>query len=94
MTVKIHTLNATVRRCYNTDAVEAALERAISKRKNPAPKLVRQDELIRELAKLRDAEQEAEIWISHSMGTAAEFLASLGARARRLHNLFGGRPIR
>jgi hypothetical protein len=94
MTVKINTLNATARRCYNNDAVQAALERAIQQRKTRKPAKQDDRETIRELGKLRNAEHLAEVWIANGMGSPEQFLAALGASAQRKARLFGDAPIR
>ena len=94
MTLKIDAFNATARRIYNCDAVQAALERAASQRKNPSRTRAQQNETIRQLGKLRGAEREAEIWITHGMGDAQAFLASISANTKRKASLFNGGPIR
>jgi hypothetical protein len=95
MTVTINSLNTTSRRCYNDDAVQAALERAIQRRKASKSANWNDDNAtIRELGKLRGKEREAETWIRYNMGSPESFLKAIGANAKRVARLFGNAPVR
>jgi hypothetical protein len=95
MTIPIDNLNPTARRCYNSDAVEAALHRDAAQAAARAKAQKRSDrEAIMAIAEARGIAHLGRLWVEADLGDLRAFKAALAGRSKRLRELFGNLPIR